>query len=396
MSRILFCWELGQNLGHILGFLPVALELRKRGHEVVFVLRDLSRVEQTLGQYDFTCLPCPLWIPKAPNLPPQLSYCEMLFRFGFLDPDGLTGLVKAWRSLFELSKADLLVIDHAPTALLAASGLGIPRALFGTGFFNPPRTVPLRPFRWWQKAPLERLVKSEARVLATINSVRANTGLPKLRAVQELFDTEESFLCTLPELDHYPGRKDAVYWGPRFSLDSGDAPHWPEGDSKRVFCYLYPHHRHFEAVLGALSQLPVSAVVYAPRLSPAVKERFASGSLCFSEGAVNMEAARQGCDLAVCHGGHGTVSAMLLAGKPLLLLPSQLEQAMMSRCIVQHNLGLMVNADEKQLDFRQVLERLLGDSAFAESARAFAGRHANFNHARQVGLIADRCEVLLG
>ena len=45
MSGILCVWELGAGYGHLGRLLPVALQLRERGHEVVFALRDLTHAE---------------------------------------------------------------------------------------------------------------------------------------------------------------------------------------------------------------------------------------------------------------------------------------------------------------------------------------------------------------
>ncbi len=394
MSRILFCWELGQNLGHILGFLPVALELRARGHDVTFVLRDLSRTEQAIGQYGFTCLQCPVWIPKQVGLPAPANYSEMLFRFGFLDPDGLTGQVKAWRSLFSLCDADLLVLDHAPTASLAARGLDIPVTLIGTGFMLPPETAPLPAFRWWQKTPIERLVKSEARTLATMNQVQRRTAMPDFHAVHELFSANTPYLCTIPELDHYPGRAHADYKGPRFASNVGEPPGWPDVDGKKVFAYLYPAHRHFEPVVSALSDLPVSALVYAPGIPAALQRKLASDRVVFSHGLVNLQAVSRDCDAVICHGGHGTVANMLLEACPILALPSQLEQSMIARRIEDAGVGLMAAANAQSPDFHQLLERLLNEETFSASAQQFSDLHGDFDQAQYITELSDHCETL--
>lgn len=142
MSKILCIWELGGGYGHMEKILPLALNLRHRGHEVTFALRDLSLAEIVLGRHGFPLLQAPIWIQKVTGLPePPLNYGEILHRFGFLDKSGLTGMVKAWLSLFELVKPDLLLIDHAPTALLASMNTGIPRCLVGNGFFSPQEKV---------------------------------------------------------------------------------------------------------------------------------------------------------------------------------------------------------------------------------------------------------------
>lgn len=52
MSRILIAWELGADYGHISTFLPIALEMKRRGHEPILVLRDLCGAEKILGGTD--------------------------------------------------------------------------------------------------------------------------------------------------------------------------------------------------------------------------------------------------------------------------------------------------------------------------------------------------------
>jgi UDP:flavonoid glycosyltransferase YjiC (YdhE family) len=230
-------------------------------------------------------------------------------------------------------------------------------------------------------------------VLETINSIQKSNGLPLLNAVHEIFSRGERLFCTFAELDHYPGRESAEYLGPRFSLESGKITSWPDGEGKKIFCYLYSNHRHFEGVLAAMDSLPVRALVYAPRLSPDVAKRLASGRLRFINRPVNMEHARRCCDLAVCHGGHGTVSAMLLAGRPLLLLPSQMEQTMMAVQIMRQKLGLALTARPAQTDYTGMLKRLLGESRYFENAQAFAEKYHGFSPQANTTLIADHCEA---
>ena len=82
--------------------------------------------------------------------------------------------MQAWRSLFDAIAPDLLLADHAPTALLAARGRpGLRRALIGSGFFQPPAQQPLPSLREWERVPAQRLAQSETRVLDTCNAVLA-------------------------------------------------------------------------------------------------------------------------------------------------------------------------------------------------------------------------------
>src|SRR5207244_9186520 len=89
MSRLLCVWELGTGYGHLGRLLPVALELRQRGHEVVFALRDLTYAEAFLGRRGFRLLQSPVWMGEGRGGDSPLNYAELLGNFGFLDEAGL-------------------------------------------------------------------------------------------------------------------------------------------------------------------------------------------------------------------------------------------------------------------------------------------------------------------
>src|SRR5207247_2657787 len=123
--------------GHVGSVLPLAMRLQERGHEIVFALRDLSHAERFLARRGFALLQAPVWMgdKRGPELP--VSYADMLANFGFPDRAGLTAMVRAWRGLYALVRPDLLMIDHGPTALLAARRTGPRRVLFRSGAASP-------------------------------------------------------------------------------------------------------------------------------------------------------------------------------------------------------------------------------------------------------------------
>src|SRR5437588_11951625 len=86
LMKVFYAWEIGEDLGHITQFVPLALELRRRGHDVVTALRELPRAEDVIGRHGITMLQSPIWQGALLNPPPlPLSYAEMLFFFGYLD-----------------------------------------------------------------------------------------------------------------------------------------------------------------------------------------------------------------------------------------------------------------------------------------------------------------------
>lgn len=395
MSRVLCAWELGGGYGHIAALSPVAQRLRARGHDVVLAIKDLFYAERILGAAGLDYVQAPVWQHPPRDLPDPVNYAEMLFHVGYLEASVLTGLVKAWRNLYRLVQPELLLVDHAPTALLAARGLGLRTASLGTGFFIPPDRTPMPSMRPWLQLPDARLLAGETRALAEINRVLATLALPPLTRLTELLAVDRNFLATFPELDHYGARAGADYCGPRFLIDEGVAPDWPPGDGPRVFAYLKPQHRDFPAVVAALRRTACRALVHAPGLAAPDQARLGGGNVRFSARALRMDQAAAQADLAICHAGHGSVAALLLAGCPLLLLPMQLEQTLVARRVFEMGAGRVVEQGAPAPDYERWLGELLVDRQMRAHAAAFAARHADFEQARQLENLVTQCETLL-
>ena len=101
------------------------------------------------------------------------------------------------------------------------------RAFFGTGFCAPPQMSPMPTIRPWVKAPSQRLQSSENKALQTINPVLEKIDASILEKLMNLFDCDENFLTTFPELDYYQDRGSVRYWGACMSMDEGANPVWP-------------------------------------------------------------------------------------------------------------------------------------------------------------------------
>jgi hypothetical protein len=115
------------------------------GRELLF-----PRAEDIIGRHGITMLQAPIWQGALLDPPhPPISYTEILFFYGYLDASRLTAMISAWISLISLIEPDIIIADHAPTALIAARVLGIPRTTMGPGFFLPPDTAPLPSMRPW-------------------------------------------------------------------------------------------------------------------------------------------------------------------------------------------------------------------------------------------------------
>lgn len=394
MALILFAWELGGDYGHLSRLLPVARELQARGHTTVFAVRDLMGAEALLAPHRITAFQAPLWLGQLTNLPDPISYPEMLMRFGFLNAQALTGICRAWRNLVALLQPDLLILDHAPTALLATRGLSLARLNFGDGFCIPPHQRPMPHFRWWQRENMLRLNDSEQHVVATANEVLRTLDAPPMVGLADLMDCEDRLFCTFSELDHYPAREAQDYIGPIFSLGQGAEVAWPQANGPKVFAYLKAGYAGLENILAALYASPASVLVHISGMARKTLLTYSSARMVLSPVPLDMEQVRTSCDLALCHGGSGTTAAMLLSGKPLMLFPMHMEQTMTARRLT--TLGAASTAiPEATGQLARLLKKTVADATLGRAAQRFAQDHAGYDQQATIRLAADRCGALL-
>jgi hypothetical protein len=394
VSRILFAWELGGGFGHLGPFRPVAEALLARGHELTLAVREVERANIVFSSMAVRIVQAPLCVKTYNGLAePPLNYAEILMRYGYLDAPLLAGLLNAWSGLLDLSRADILVADHAPTALLAARGRGRARAVFGGAFAVPTRATPSPNMRPWVNVPQQRLASSDASVLRVINASLL-PGTPGLSALHEIFDGANYFLNGVPELDPYGPRDRGCYLGLHAGLIGASPPRWPEGEGPRVFAYLRSDYRHIEAALAALATGGVRSVVHLQGASPQIRQKYQGPQLVFSEDLLDLERAVGSSDLCVGHGS-GTVMGVLRGGKPMLLLPVQLENFLLSSSIERLGIARVVHPEAEPPDIGGALANMLANvSSFADAALAFALKHREPSVDTIVERAAGRIEAL--
>lgn len=387
MAHIVMCWELGGDLGHVARMKPLAEALHRHGHRVSFIVRECLPAERLLDPGHFRWFQAPYQSEAIPNaIVPTRNFADVMHNTGFDASRNLTGRIQAWRALFALLAPDLLVFDHSPTALLAARGLKIPRVILGTGFGIPPAVSPFPAFDVDDTGP--DLAGSEARITATVNAVLEGMGEAPIARLADIYTAEANVFFTVRELDHYPTRDAGDYWGPT-RQDAGIPTAWPGGNGKRVFAYLKPFDT-LPALLKTLQESGSPTLIYLGKGAEVTRRQFQDApNLAFSERPVDLKLAVAKADLVVCHSGHGTISAALLAGKPLLLLPLNMEQRMLSARVIQAGAGLAAPALVPE-GMRQKFQRLMAEPSFTEAARAFAERYASL----EVETIPERFAAL--
>jgi UDP:flavonoid glycosyltransferase YjiC (YdhE family) len=386
VARILIGWELGLNLGHLGRLLPVAATLKKNGHPVLVVARDVASAATVLGpaEISFIQAPClPQGIPLAHR---ATGYADILLSQGWSDRTALWGMVQAWTNLFRMFRPDVVVLDYSPTAQLAARIAGIPTVLIGNGFELPPVSAPLPPFPGFSWATPDKAAKSEGIAVANANAVAAAFKRPGIAALRDLFDAGLTRFATFPELDHYGARLDATYIGPLRGAIRVNKIDWPDRDGKKIFACLRPDTQNVEAVLEALSRIHANVVCFAPGFTASKLESLTSFAvdsrserIRFETHPVDLDRLAADADLCVTYGAEGTSVTFLLAGVPQLVLPWQIESHLAARRIEAIDAGLALRGKQSAQQVAEVLDRLLTEPNFRTGAQGFMqrNRHAN-------------------
>jgi hypothetical protein len=395
MARILIAWEFGENWGHLSRDLPIAKGLHAAGHEVICAVADTQIGAQILQGSGVTYVQAP--IVRRPLQPPRplVNHAEILMQGGYDQPGSLGGLIGAWLGLLDIYRPDILVIDYAPTAVLAARVRGIPALLAGTGFELPPDEAPLPTFRVWETVSRERLLRTEELVLGHVNRVVVERGVAPLRRVAELFHGKKRILTTFPELDHFGERADGDYVGPVFSLPEAHGVRWQSAaPSKRIFAYLRPWMPWLQELLEALKSSGADVICAFPGAAAGLVQRFHGPRMRIFAQPVALEPLLCEADLVVAYGS-GTIAASLLAGVPLLLLPRWAEQYLGARRVEALGAGLVVRAKGPAPSYPAVIRTLLWDPKHRTAARRLAEKYAEFSPDRSVARIVSAVEQAL-
>ncbi len=393
MSRILVAWELGRNLGHLSRIRPLADRLKAHGHVVLVAARDLGCAAHTLAPAGLAFVQAPICPPSpVPHAGAKLaSYADILLHQGWGEASHLVGLMQAWINLIRMYAPDAIVLDHAPTAALAARSLGIPTAWIGTGFEIPPRVAPLPAF---PEIPVEAAALAEAQALDLANRVLSAMHLRGLVALSELFDDCPRWLATYPELDHYGARANERYVGVFDELGYGKTVEWAGRGKHRVFAYLRSQMPGCGAILKALSSIDADVVCHAPDLPRGLTASLARPGLIVTSEPVRIDPLCDGMDLCVSYAPAGTVATTLLHGIPQLCAPQHLEAGLTALRVASMGAGLVLRGQQTLAGVEMTIGNVMETGTCAAQAKEFAARHRGSDKAAAVENIVAGVEAI--
>lgn len=381
MARVLIAWELGEAFGHLARCLRLAEGLRERGHTVTLVLKDVCLPGGGMPVPGLAVLAAPQTAPRpaqrfTAHVAP-VNYAGVLLHAGFAEAQAVAARLHAWRSIFSLACPDVVVGDHAPTALLAAHGVGVPHVAVGTGFAIPPPVSPWPSIRPWEAVTDEMTSDAEVRLDRVTAAAQHLVGITRAARMRELFGPQD-VLDTFAELDHCGARFDGRYVGPIVTLPKSSRVGWQGREGPRVLAYLRPEVPGFTTIVRALATLDAEVLCVTPGWSPEAARRHATRNLRIALTPLTLPPLLQRADLAISYGSSGFSTQALLAGVPLLMRPRHVEQALLAHRVEALGAGRLLAG---QLDVEGVAaaaRSLIDASPERRAARSFALCYRDF------------------
>ena len=356
MKKILFTWELGGGLGHIIPMRTLAKQFLSMGHEVSIAMMDLTHAASVFSGLKVRFLQAPFksGYRDNPILPP-MSYSQLINNNGFSSHTELEGFVRSWQTLYELVKPDVICFDHSPSALVAARKLDCLKVTIGVGFSSPPPSSPFGVFTH-ETVNTKKIINDDKFILGNINAVLKSMGAAQYKGLDQLLYTgiKTTFL-SLPEFDHFESRDESLYYGPVLSA-SGVRPKWPKKHNTKVYVYV----KQFPGIaqlFKTFAKFPVSFIVYTNNVPDNIINACKAANICYQKKPLNLSLVSQEADLAIINAGHSTLCQFVLAGVPVFMVPLQMEQQMLAVRMHQQQVGWI--GDTETQGFFQNLERIL-------------------------------------
>jgi UDP:flavonoid glycosyltransferase YjiC (YdhE family) len=376
MTRhILFAWELGARWGHLASILPVARALKARGYRITLAAQEpLLALSIPDPPFDVV-LAAPY--QRAALQRPTLTYADVVAPHGFAAAENCAALITAWRMLFDLVGADLIIAEHAPGALAAAWFDRRPALAIGTGWSCPLLETPLPDLTPLRPVSMADRQASEQSVLEVVNAAARLLKAQPVESLARLFGAAPEFLMTWPELDHYGARPEGYYYGPIKSISAQSRPDWPEGDGPKSFVYLPAIAKALPPLLQALGQLGWPTIAHTSGLC----QHALPANVRLSDKPVDMPWLLPQTDLIINRGGHGLMVEAMRAGVRQVHWPDTFEAHLCVVRLAQHKGAALAPNAEAASVVRSILEQTMASQALGDGVKAIADRYAAFNAA---------------
>lgn len=383
-KSVLLVNELGTGFGHATNLLAIGRALADLGYQVTCAMADLVHPAVLLRQAGFAVLQAPTW-PSVGHGETG-CYADILALIGFENAPALTLMTAGWQDLIGLVKPDLIVADHSPTAALAAFGVN-PVVMLGNGFTLPPDNLGEYPMLAPDAAPLV----PQSRLLEVIHEVQGNRQRPAPETLPGLLSAAFRGVLSLPELDVYADIRAEETLPPLADLPV----YTPRRAAGSVYAYLTDYHRELRTIADALVEVDADVACYVSGHADiaGVLER---GGVELLDEPADLTVILPQVSVVVSHASMGMAHAGLVAGRPQLVLPHDLEKECTARALDALGVCVSLHSAFDSDDIVQSIEQLLGPGSHEDHAAVCAQAVLAREPVDALAVIVEACVELMG
>jgi UDP:flavonoid glycosyltransferase YjiC (YdhE family) len=388
------CFPHFYYLSEVSRLVEIGQALRGLGQDVVFFSHG--------GGYEYVALEAGFHVaPVEPHMSPARAADFMAFNRGekgnpfrdsFFTDDELQAYAPSEADAFRQARADAVLIGWNLPSYLSAPLAGIPILVQQPGPFTAPffdrKMGVFQPslFGAARRLPLNWLVNwwlPRAKIwLAPFNRMAESLGLPPWKSTLDLMAGDLTLVLDAPEIlgippdelhtyrprrPHFFHRTPVYrYGGPCFARLPGDVPeairaHF-DTPRPRLYCAMgvSGSPRVLQDVIEIVNKLAMQSVIVTTTILPKSGEHESERVLLTPHAPAHR--VNPLADIAITHGGAGTVQTAIHAGTPLIGIPMHLEQTGNLSLVTRQGAGLMLSKwDLNRRSLGRALERLLSD-----------------------------------
>jgi len=439
MKKFLFTTLMSNDLGLLTRSLPIARELRDRGHQIAFCnpAKTPTKIISDAGFDNLhpkwpllyitsggTSLPS-LWrLFRSKHLKRDLGFLVSLTRLVkrfstaehwnidhsmYMVGMGIENNVRAHvNNLMELIseyEPDAVVDFCSPSACIAARASHKPLVTVIQADVHPQS----RGFIWWKEPPPDLPTPVPA-----INTILAELQLKPIRKTEELLIGDKTLVVGMPETDPLPDTANVIYIGPILWQRADEKlPDWVANLSKmKPVIWLYPGNPQYLA--WSRTPFDSSVIIYAcieVLKDMAVQVVLSTGYHSLPKDALPLPSnfrhasfvpglsMAERSDLLIHHGGYGSCQTGLFTGTPTLVIPTYSERESNARRIAAVGAGDFVlptsdaSGRKKHVqaaEVRDKVNRILSDLSFKENAMRMSERLRSYGGASYAASLIEQ------
>jgi MGT family glycosyltransferase len=410
VNRYLFTTMDTNDLGLLTRSLPIASELKQRGHQMSFCHPE-EAPRQLISEAGFDNLAlAPLPYELIVERMIESSTAEiwdvdhLMYNTGMWNKKFIRANIDAYTEMIKVFQPDVIVDFFNPYACIAAKVNHKPLITVIQADFHPES----QGFIWWKETPRDLPTPIPA-----TNTVLSEYHLPSIRKISELLVGDLTLVLGMLETDPLPETANITYIGPiLWQRHDQKLPDWIETlDREQPVVWLYPGNLEYmsgtstaydskvvlQACIQALSNEYIQ-VILTTGYHSLPQEFIPLPSNFHHEAFVPGLAMAERSDLLLHHGGYGSCQTGLYTGKPALIIPTYSERESNARRIAAQRAGdyVIPKTDStgriKEVsgaDVRIKVHNILSDLSFAQNAKRISERMKTYGGASEAARLIE-------